>query len=168
MVQICTLKSLEMVKSFYYITKDLRVINNNTGSTKAIWLSKRGGYPMVSLEQIGSKYPKNIPIHKIVALAFIENRDDYILIEHLDDNPLNYDPENLMFSDHSANGKRAFVNGHSNRIEHMFFISTADGGCCIGTMKEISEWLGISRGTLCDNFYNHRKGTFIRNLFKLN
>lgn len=101
MIQICTLKSLENVKPFYYITENLKIVNMISGREKSIWFSKRGGYPMVSLEQYGSDRPKNVPIHKIVALAFIDNRDDYTLIEHLDDNPSNYHPSNLMFSDHS-------------------------------------------------------------------
>lgn len=167
MIQICTLKSLENVKPFYYITKDLEIINANNNNVKSIWYSKRGGYPMVSLEQYGSKKSRNVPVHKIVALAFIENRDDYILIEHLDDNPLNYKPENLMFSNHSNNGKRAFINGHPNRVEKLYFVSLWNGFMCIGTMKEISKWTGIKRMTLYDHLYRKRKSKTIQDVLLL-
>lgn len=167
MIQICTLKSLENVKPFYYITEDLQILNAKTYSPKSIWYCKRGGYPMVSLEQYGSKHPRNIPMHKIVALAFIENRDDYILIEHLDDNPMNYKPENLMFSNHSNNGKRAFINGHTNREESLYYVSLWDGPTCIGTMKEISEWTGISRMTLYDHLYKKRNSRTIQDVLLL-
>lgn len=161
MIQICMLKSLENVKPIYYITDDLKIVNIVTKTTKSIWYSKRGGYPMVSLERYGSKHPLNVPMHKIVALAFIENRDDYILIEHLDDNPMNYNPENLMFSNHSNNGKRAFINGHSNRVEKQYSVSLCNGKRYTGTMKEISKRTGIKRATLYDHLYHKRRSDII-------
>lgn len=154
MVQINTLHSLESVYDYYWITTDLEIINVKTGYIKKIWISKRG-YPMVSLETITNKQV-NVPIHKIVALAFIENRNNYELIEHLNDNKLDYSIGNLKFSNKSDNGKRAFINGCVNRPEMNFIIIMYDGTSHIGTMKELSNTFGISRATLYDSYYNDR------------
>lgn len=155
-IKINTLKSLELVKDIYEITENLDIINTASGYTKKLWLNK-GGYPMVSLETINSKCPMNVPMHKIVALAFIENKDNYDLIEHLNDIKTDYSISNLKFSNHSENGKRAFINGCANRIEHLYKIVLNDNTVKIGTMKELSKDLKISCATLYDNIYFDRQ-----------
>ena len=155
-IKINTLKSLESVKDIYEITDDLTIVNISSGYIKKLWFNK-GGYPMVSLETINSKYPMNVPMHKIVALAFIENKDNYDLIEHLNDVKTDYSISNLKFSNHSENGKRAFTNGCVNRTEHLYKIVLNDNTIKIGTMKDLSKDLKISRNTLYDNIYFDRQ-----------
>lgn len=154
MIRINTLKTLECVKSIYAINDDLQIINTDTDYVKKVWISKRG-YPMVSLETTNDK-AMNVPVHKIVALAFIDNRADYELIEHLDDNKLNYQVDNLMFSNHSANGKRAFTNGCVIRDEMLVELVDNFANKYVGTIKEVSAITKISRATLYDNLYNER------------
>lgn len=153
-IKINTLHSLEDVKDYYVITEDLKIVNTCTGYVKTLWLN-HGGYPTVTLETNSSRNV-NVVMHKIVALAFIENLKTYELIEHLNDIKTDYSVNNLMFSNHSNNGKRAFQNGLINRVERTYRVTMYDGTSYIGTMKELSKALGISRYTLYDNVYKDR------------
>lgn len=152
MIQVCSLYSLEIVKPIYYVTTDLRVINIVTNIEKSLSINK-GGYPYVSLETIENRTLK-VPIHKIIALAFIYN-GPYKLIEHLDDNKLNYSLSNLKFSDSRSNTLNAFKNGKIVRYESIFRV-VFDNYDVVGSMYELSQQLGISRGTLYDIYYNKR------------
>lgn len=155
-VRINTLHSLENVKDMYVITDSLQILNTETGYIKKLWNNK-GGYPCVTLEVKTPNTPgMNIPMHKIVALAFIENKKSYDLIEHLNDNKSDYSVSNLMFSNHSDNGKRAFINGCVIRNESVYKLIANDLTEHIGTMKELSKELHISRATLYDNIYIKR------------
>lgn len=162
LVQIDTLYSLENVGSSYFFdTETLSVINAKTNQVKKVSLNKRG-YPVVYL---GLKTPKesgratsNIPMHKLVALAMIRNAP-YRLIEHLDDNKLDYRPGNLKFSTPKANGESMSRNGRIRRNEKVFKLKMVDGSEYTGTMKALSAASGIPRATLYDRFYFERANT---------
>lgn len=96
-------------------------------------------------------------MHHLIALAYIENKP-YDVIEHLNDDPMDYRVENLMFSNQSQNLKRAFENDHPNRIDKIFRLKMKNGDCFVGTMKELSAETGISRQTIYDRYYNQRPG----------
>jgi hypothetical protein len=69
---------------------------------------------------------------------------------------MNYNPSNLKFSNKSDNGKRAFINGHGNRIEKRFILILKHG-MIKGTIKEISDSTDIPIQTLYDNLYNYHE-----------
>ncbi len=154
MVRINSLFSLEDIKENYFLTDNLEVVNVQTGKKLKVWVSVRG-YPTVTLQAKSSIRGKNIPMHKLVALAFINN-GPYELIEHKDDNKLDYRPENLKFSNKSSNGKNAFITGHHVRQEKIFQLQMVSGEIYKGTMKELSKLTGISRATLYDRVYKER------------
>lgn len=159
LIQINTLWSLEKIRPIYYFnTESLQVINSANGYIKTVYLGKRG-YPVVFLERSEptkkGRMRNNVPMHKIVALAMINN-GPYELIEHLDDNPLNYDPINLKFSNHKNNYDTAKINGKVFRDESKFELCLLDGTIYTGTMRQISEKSEIPRGTLYDRLYNDK------------
>lgn len=154
-VKINTLYSLETVRDYYVITSDLQIVNTNTHYVKQLWNNAQG-YPCVTLETIPPNKSLNVPMHKIVALAFIENREHYDLIEHLNDVKTDYSISNLIFSDHRANGKRAFLNGCVIRKEHIYRLVLNDGTVLCDTMKNLSKLTNISKMTLYDNIYIDR------------
>ena len=158
MVRINSLFSLEAVKENYFLTDNLEVLNVQTGKTLKVWVSVRG-YPTVTLQAEGTTRGKNVPMHKLVALAFINN-GPYELIEHKDDNKLDYRPENLKFSNKSSNGKNAFITGRHVRKERVFQVQMIDGEVYEGTMKQLSEKTGVSRATLYDRVYKERNPLF--------
>lgn len=151
MIKISSLYSLENVQDFYELDENtLEVWNTKTGTIKTVNINKRG-YPIVFLQKKGGGHCINVPMHKIVALALINN-GPYRLIEHLDDNKLDYRPENLAFSNQSNNGFHAFDNGKHVVIARTFAVLLENGKEYSGTMRKISNDSGVPLGALYDNF----------------
>lgn len=147
MVRICSLYSMENIENYYFITDDLEVISTKDNKTIKPWVSVRG-YPTVTLKALSTpRGCRNIPMHRIVALAFIENRPN-VLVEHIDDNKLDYHPDNLKFGTKSSNGKNAFITGCHIRPERRYHLELIDGSVYEGTMKELSAQTGITRSVL--------------------
>lgn len=162
-VQICTLYGCENVKSYYYLV-GYDVVNITTGKTKALCkLNTKRGYPYVTLETVDSTANKKCLMHHLIALAYIKN-EPYEVIEHLDDDPMNYSLDNLKFSTQKKNIQRAFENGHSNREEKIFNVAMKNGESHIGTIKELQTKLNIPRQTLYCRFYNQTPGRKIRSV----
>jgi len=160
LIRIDTLYSLDDVGSQYYFdTESLSVINADTKLKKKVSVNKRG-YPVVYLgrkSDVNSvRKQRNVPMHKIVALSMIAN-EPYKLIEHLDDNKMNYAPENLLFSDNRTNTLRMYKNGITNHHDKTFVLETIDGEIYTGTMKELSAITKIPRATLYDRYYFKRE-----------
>lgn len=109
-IQINKLYSLQDIQPYYYISEKYKVINMETNREKVVTIGKRG-YPYVTLETSTAGKNKKVCMHKLVALAFIDNKP-YILIEHKDDNKLDYRKENLIFGNHSTNGKMPLKMGY--------------------------------------------------------
>lgn len=152
MIQINTLYSLQDIQSYYYITNEYKIINTITGREKKITVGKRN-YPYVTLAT-GGKRDKKVYMHKLVALSFIKN-EPYELIEHKDDNTLNYIKENLVFGTHRTNGINAFKTGLVKRKEKVFELFY-NNKTYRGTIKELVIQTGISKSTLYDNYYKNR------------
>lgn len=51
-------------------------------------------------------------VHRLVATAFLDNTENFPIVLHLDDNPLNCDVSNLKFGTYSENNKMAVLHGH--------------------------------------------------------
>lgn len=158
MVQINSLYSLENVRPYYFINDKHEIINTLKDRKLKVWTSVRG-YQMVTLQADKRKRGINVPLHKLVALACINN-GPYELIEHLDDDKFNNRIENLKFSDQSSNMKSAFRNKRIVRKERVFKLTMISGEERIGTMKELSSASGISRATLYDRLYKERNPLF--------
>jgi hypothetical protein len=82
------------------------------------------GYPRQALSKDGKL--KHIPIHRLVAICFTENKNSniYIQINHIDGNKLNNTPENLEWCDAKYNtqeairlGLRCIGKGYKPRID---------------------------------------------------
>lgn len=165
MIQINTLYGFENVKGFYYLN-GYDVYNIMTGHIKTISRLNKVRYPYVSLEQYNNSSPKKVMMHQLIALAYINN-GPFILVEHLDDNILNYNTSNLMFSDKKSNAKRAFENGHTNKYEYIYEVVTKNGKSYTGTMKELSEITSTPRQTLYCIYYENRSGRKIESIIKV-
>jgi hypothetical protein len=154
MIQICSLYSLHDISPVYYINTKRQVINIQSNAVKKVWITSNG-YPSVTLATKDKK-AKNVTMHKIVALAFIKNKP-YKVIEHIDDNKLDYRSKNLKFSNQKDNVLSAIRNGKKIIRERIFKVLLVSGDKYTGSMKEISEQTGIARGTLYDHFYYRQK-----------
>ena len=151
-----TLWSLEDVLDEYVFCHEDKQIYNLRKRQKAKISIDVQGYCVLNLRSIQGKF-KVVKYHKIVALALINN-GPYELIEHLDDNPLNNDVSNLLFSNKHDNAMRMYANGKTNTTPSIFEFcledSTTEGQIYRGTIKEIVKESGIPNGTVYDHIYN--------------
>lgn len=160
-VQINTLYGFENVQDFYWLV-GYDVVNIQTGHIKKLSFHTLK-YPYVTLETKNSTPNKKCLLHHLLALAYIRN-DKFEVVEHLDDNPLNYDISNLKFSTQSENLKRAFKNGHGNRTDKIFIVTLTSGESYKGTLKELSTKLNIPRQTLYCRYYAQTPGRKVQSV----
>lgn len=152
-IPLNSLYSLENVRPYYFLTKNNLVFNKESNIYCAISLTQ-AGYPYitVALGELGSNAWRKITLHKIIALARINNKP-YTCIEHINDNPLDIRVQNLRFSTQQQNVVSAFTNGHRDTPSALFRVELFDGRILEGTLKQIQKDTGISRITLYDRFY---------------
>lgn len=91
----------------YEITRDGKCINKKTKKIKNTFISNTG-YERVSLWNNGKH--KNYSIHRLVAEKYIDNQNNYKLVNHIDGNKLNNNVENLEWCDASNNMQHAYKN----------------------------------------------------------
>lgn len=160
MIKINTLYSLSNISDCYYINDNLQIINKNTGYIKKQTLGKRGYY-YVTLNNMQNKQVK-VPVHKIVALAFICN-EKFEVINHKDGNKLNNSIENLEFCTQQHNVNHAWDNGLATRNETLFQIIYLNNRVLVGTIKSLVDETSIPKGTLYDCYYKN-KGSKLHNI----
>lgn len=69
------------------------------------------GYPSLSMYFSGIKKIKTIRVHHFVAKMFVPNPNNYKLVLHIDDNPLNPHYTNLKWGTNLENTQDAFIKG---------------------------------------------------------
>lgn len=77
-----------------------RLISSNPGTQ---------GYPHVTISYNG-KF-KGFSLHRILAMSFIDNPNNYPCVNHIDGNKLNYSLNNLEWCTHVKNIRHAYKNG---------------------------------------------------------
>lgn len=65
------------------------------------------GYAWVELRK--NKKPKQMLVHRLVALAFLDNPNEYPIVNHKDENPLNNNVDNLEWCTRSYNSLYSFA-----------------------------------------------------------
>lgn len=88
----------EIIKG-YSVSEYGDVRNNNTGKILKPFINNCG-YKIIQFAD------KKILVHRLVAMAFIDNPNDLPIVEHIDDNPQNNHYSNLMWSTQKDNLSR--------------------------------------------------------------
>lgn len=108
-----------------------------------------GGYQFVALNKDGKR--KDFYIHRLVASVFLDNPNNYNIVNHKDGNPKNNNLDNLEWSNHRQNVIHAYEIGlNSNKGgSHKNAVSIIDKELMkeFSTIKEWAEGRNIAYST---------------------
>ena len=115
-------ESRYLISSKGRIKSVARYIYYRKGSNVATWRESKLLKPKISkhgylhiILRIG-KLQKDFSIHRLVAIAFIDNPDNLPTIDHIDGNKLNNNVNNLEWVSYKENNQRAYDLGLKRRI----------------------------------------------------
>ena len=172
-IQINKIEGYEDILPRYWINKEGQITNKETGKTIK-WLISRHGYYYCHLwANNGNRY---IRMHRLLALAFIPNPNNYPLVRHLNDIKTDNRLENLAWGTMSENMKDSIKNGKYNQEasekarnigRKISNTKCSKKVLCIETntifdnTKEAGDWLGVDRAGIsgcCRGKYKTIKG----------
>lgn len=142
-----------------YEIDDCGVIKNKTTGKILKPIKKMNGYSAVTLYKKGTK-PRQMLVHRLIAIHYIQNPDNKKEINHKDGNKLNSNIDNLEWATSSENNLHAIRSG-LRRINHGEYLNWCKtkidvvkeikkrikGG---HTNKQIAEILKIRAHIVCD------------------
>lgn len=88
----------------YSINENGDVRNDKTSHIKRPFVNKRNGYLIVDLYK--NNHSEKVPIHRLVAEAFIPNPENKATVDHIDGNRKNNAISNLRWATYSENNSR--------------------------------------------------------------
>lgn len=105
----------------------------------------KNGYKRVSLWT--NKKNKDWLVHRLVAIAFINNDNNYPMVNHMDAKPYNNHVENLEWCDSNHNVNHAFDNGlmKSKKVK---LLSNDGEEFIFRSLTKASEFLGYNHSYL--------------------
>ena len=133
---------------YYDITEDGKCINKQTKHIKNTFISNNG-YERVTLWIKGKQ--QKFSIHRLVAIKYIPNPNNYSCINHIDGNKLNNNVNNLEWCSISQNTNHAYKNNLIKNIQNRRIIQYSKDMEEIkrwGSIKEIEEKLKINHGNI--------------------
>ena len=101
-------KDIEGYEGLYAINENADIYSYKTQKLKIPQVSK-DGYYTVQLWKNGNA--KRYKLHRLVAIAFIPNPNNYPIVMHLDNNKLNPNVNNLQWGTLSQNSQQAYADG---------------------------------------------------------
>lgn len=90
-------KTIPGFENRYTITDDCHIYNKNRHEIKQ-WIDKKTGYYFVRLRSNKHKDGFNYPVHRLLAICFIPNENNYRTVDHIDRNKLNNGLSNLRWA----------------------------------------------------------------------
>lgn len=88
----------------YSVSENGVVKNNNSNKIKKPHINKKSGYYIVDLWK--NNKAEKVPIHRLVAEAFIQNPENKPTVDHIDGNRLNNNVSNLRWATYSEQNSR--------------------------------------------------------------
>jgi hypothetical protein len=134
------------VKGFkgYQVCKSGKIRSASRGESSG-WVNDKYGHKKVRLSKGDGTY-KDMYLHRLVAQAFIPNPQNKPDVNHIDNNPLNNDVNNLEWVTHKENmqhaAKQGRLKGKSMKVINIETKQTFDS-CSLA-----AESIGMKRNTL--------------------
>lgn len=141
--------NIDLIENYYEISEKGKIYSKRTSKELKYWLSpNKVGYPTVML-YLGDKKVK-VPIHRLVALKYLDNPNNYNYVNHIDGNKENNHISNLEWCTAKQNTAHLMnVLGHNmGRIK--VIKKDKDGNILktYNSIKEASEDTGIEYSSL--------------------
>lgn len=101
-------------EDYYWVSNKGRVWSERSQRMRRHWKNPNNGryhdgHWLVNLQVNNKKC--TVPIHRLIAIHFIPNPDDYPIVGHINDNRDNNSLENLTWCTYSENAYSAYENG---------------------------------------------------------
>lgn len=93
----------------YSVTYDGNILNKEGKALKSCDRGKKG-YQVVTLYNNGTK--KNVSVHQVVALAFLDNPNNHDTVDHKDNDPRNNHADNLQWMANEKNASKSWSAGN--------------------------------------------------------
>lgn len=130
----------------YAISTKGRVKNKRKGNFLNPYTNKKLKYPRVILTKT-AKIRKTAPIHRLIAEYFIINPNGYKHINHKDENPKNFDINNLEWCTQEYNNN---YGSHGKRISESASIPIVQLDPCGNLIKEWKSAEDAGRNGFCN------------------
>lgn len=125
---------VDNISTAYYITNDGKCYNSNTGNYLKGQVNYKNGYLTYNLTLPDGR-KKRCYAHRLVAIAYIENKENKKEVNHIDGNKLNNCIDNLEWVSSSENKQHALEN-ELRKFDHVF--------CFSKDKKLVAEYLNIA------------------------
>lgn len=102
MIKVNSLKGYESLKGHYYLNEKLKIVSSVNPSIKLKSRLNSSGYVSYPLIKKDGKQ-MTVLLHRVIALAYVDNPNDYDEVNHLDENKLNNNIDNLEWCTHKQN-----------------------------------------------------------------
>lgn len=112
------------------------------------------GYLIVNLKKGGNQ--KNYLVHRLVAMTFIANKNEYPCVNHIDLNKQNNNVNNLEWCTHKENTTHAHVNGRKPKY-HNKPVVCVELNLIFNSVGEAERWLKL-KGNRISSVCNGRRG----------
>ena len=113
---------VDNISTAYYITNDGKCYNSNTGNYLKGQVNYKNGYLTYNLTLPDGR-KKRCYAHRLVAIAYIENKENKKEVNHIDGNKLNNCIDNLEWVSSSENKQHALEN-ELRKFDHIFCFSS--------------------------------------------
>ena len=135
--------------NMYSISEDGKVKNIKTGKYLSPAITS-SGYKTVGLQLIDSNR-KTFYIHRLVALSFIDNPNNYNCINHINRDTLDNNISNLEWCSYSYNNYHRY---HTNPIINIYSKHTWSKTDTNGEKNGMSKWTEAQVRKICESVQN--------------
>ena len=164
-------------ENIYEINEYGDIRNIETGEIRSPYITNKG-YKSIDLYKNGTRY--KYLIHRLVAIHFVPNPNNYPIVLHKDNNKLNTHYTNLQWGTYSENNAQAIADGLNkiptldNRKRYSIFNSDIGEYITCNGIGEVIETLGFGNDSCVRNYVFRNspipkgefKGYYIRKLIR--